>query len=182
MKLRWDLQKKERGPELPLFSVEFHHRIHPQSLEVLKALVLQARQTVNIVALTDTAQILLVKQYRFGIEDLSLELPAGIIDEGEEPLEAAKRELAEETGYTAATWKHMGHSHMNPAYVNNGCHHFLATDLAYREELKKLDQFEAMESQLVSIEEIRRLVKDGQIKDVVSISALSRSIFPLFEK
>ncbi|MDH3649154.1 MAG: NUDIX hydrolase [Saprospiraceae bacterium] len=129
--IAWTTLKTEKGPELPLFDVELRSMENPRNGEHLQALVLHADDTVNVIALDSDQHVLLVEQFRFGIDAPVLELPAGFIDQGESPLEAAKRELLEETGYSGMNWTGLGFSYVNPSYVTNRCYHFLAQDVHF---------------------------------------------------
>ena len=122
----WKLLQKEEGPSLPLFKAEFRHMQNPRNGKVLKAIVLNVSDTINIIAITQELELILVEQFRFGINRKLVELPAGLMDGNESPIEAAKRELLEETGHIAESWTLLGKSFINPAYVNNSCYHFLA--------------------------------------------------------
>lgn len=87
---------------------------------------LQGPDWVNVVAFTKEGELLVVEQFRHGIDAPTLEIPGGSCDEGEAPLEAARRELREETGFEAAEWIALGHCAPNPATLANRCHTFLA--------------------------------------------------------
>jgi ADP-ribose pyrophosphatase len=104
---------------LDLHSV--HYR-HPARAVDRDFVVIAASDWVNVVALTVDHQLVLVRQFRFGINDFSLEIPGGIIEPGEDPLAAGVRELAEETGYVGTGARLLGSVHPNPAIQNNRCH------------------------------------------------------------
>lgn len=87
---------------------------------------LQGPEWVNVIALTPEGELLVVEQFRHGIDAPTLEIPGGGCDPGEAPLASARRELREETGCTAEQWVELGSSTPNPATQNNRCHHFLA--------------------------------------------------------
>ncbi len=92
---------------------------------------------VNVVALTEAGQVVLIRQFRVGTRAVTLEIPGGAVERGEDPLQAAQRELEEETGYTAARWSSLGMVEPNPAFQDNRCHFFLA------EGARRLDAAEA---------------------------------------
>lgn len=132
--------------------------------------VLQCSNWVNIMALTKDKKIVLIKQYRHGIEDVTLEIPGGAVNLNEDPKEAAMRELKEETGYTSKNWQHIGRVAANPAFMNNYCDTFLARDatLTHKQEL---DPFEEIEVFLTDESELKRLVKNKEINHSIVISA-----------
>src|SRR4029077_13982607 len=88
--------------------------------------VLEAGPWVNVVPITPDGEIVLIEQYRHGIEAVTLEIPGGMVDPDESPMEAAGRELLEETGYQAAMLVALGKSHPNPAILNNVLYSYLA--------------------------------------------------------
>ncbi|NND04789.1 MAG: NUDIX hydrolase [Saprospiraceae bacterium] len=169
----WDLVRSESGPDLPLFEVELRHMKNPRNQSLLKAVVLKCADTVNVVALTPAKALILVDQFRFGINEVISELPAGLIDDGEEPLEAAKRELLEETGYVADRWIYAGSSYLNPAYVNNKCHHYLALN-AVRISDPKLDSTEDVSVRIINDFTAQGLFEQDVIIDAIGVAALSK--------
>lgn len=90
--------------------------------------ILEFPDWVNVVAITTAKQLVLVRQFRHGLETVTLEIPGGMVDAGETPAQAACRELAEETGYAAGKLTALASVSVNPAIQNNRCHLFLATD------------------------------------------------------
>ena len=89
---------------------------------------LQGPDWVNVIPFTREGELLVVEQFRHGIDAPTLEIPGGSCDEGEAPRESAERELLEETGFRAAHWVHLGWCAPNPATLTNRCHTFLALD------------------------------------------------------
>lgn len=90
---------------------------------------------VHVVAITPGGELVLVRQYRHGAGDVFLELPAGTMDPGDpDPCHAARRELAEETGFEAGDWRHVVTLHANPALQTNRIHTLLATNAARRRQ------------------------------------------------
>ena len=85
--------------------------------------------SVAIVAVDAEGRVVLVRQFREPARDELLELPAGVIDEGEEPLDSAKRELAEETGHTGGTWRKLGELWTSPGFLRELMHFYLAEDV-----------------------------------------------------
>jgi 8-oxo-dGTP pyrophosphatase MutT (NUDIX family) len=133
--------------------------------------VIQCFNWVNVLALTKDKKLIMVKQYRHGIQDVTLEIPGGAVHPEEDFLLAAQRELAEETGYSSSRWKKMGRVSANPAFMNNYCETYLALD-AECTTSQKLDDFEEINVELYSLEDIRVMVNSGQIHHSLVIAAL----------
>ena len=89
---------------------------------------LQGPDWVNVIPFTQAGELLVVEQFRHGIDAPTLEIPGGSCDEGETPFESAQRELQEETGFVSAHWIALGQCAPNPATLSNHCHTFLALD------------------------------------------------------
>jgi len=111
----------------------------------------------------------MVEQYRVGIDQITLELPGGMLDAKEEDItKAAKRELLEETGYGDALLENLGSVHANPAMLNNRSHTFLARGVEKIQE-QQLDSSEQIKIHLVPIDEILNLIKQGRISHSLAI-------------
>ena len=123
-----------------------------------------------IVPLFDDGRVLLERQFRWPHRREFIELPAGKVDKGESALETAKRELLEETGYTASDWKRLGVIHTSVAYTDEGIELFRARGLAAGE--RKLDRGEFLEIFTLPMEEALAMVADGRITDAKTVAAL----------
>lgn len=138
--------------------------------------VLDLPEWINVIALTADGQVPMVRQYRFGIEQLTLEIPGGMCDPDEEPLTAARRELKEETGYEADEWIELGWVHPNPPLQNNRCYTFLARGARKTAEPQP-DPNERFEQLLVPFDDVTRRMREGEITHALVITA-----FQLYER
>lgn len=134
---------------------------------------LECPDWVNIIPMTSDNQILLIEQYRHGIEEVTLEIPGGMVDEDESAEEAAVRELLEETGYAPREVVALGKSRPNPAIQDNWVHHFLALDI----ELKQEPEFDTTEHaviRFVSLDEISTLIQSDVITHSLVVAGFHR--------
>lgn len=125
---------------------------------------------VVVVALLDNGKLLFERQYRYPLRQVFVELPAGKIDAGEHMLDTARRELREETGYKARTWRHLGTMHPCIGYSNERIEIFLAQGLTYIGH--ELDDGEILEVIELGIHDALLSVRDGEITDAKTITAL----------
>jgi ADP-ribose pyrophosphatase len=132
--------------------------------------VLEAKSWVNIVPVTPQNQVLMVRQFRYGIGQETLEFPAGAIEDGQTPLDAVKRELLEETGGLGSAIEAVGTTHPNPAFLNNSCYHFVAKDVEVARG-QSLDEFEEIEVLTFPADTIDRMIAEGKITHSLSIAA-----------
>ena len=177
--LRWTKLGSEVGPDLPLFRVRLDTMQHPTSSEEFQRLVLESSDWVTVVAITTEGKVVMVEQYRFGVGELTIEPVAGLLDRGEDSLDAGRRELLEETGFGDGSWRYLGSVQANPAFHNNLCHHWLVEDVA-RLQPPSPDSGEAIRVHLMTLDEIREAIAVGKLKHPLGLSALSR-VFPLWD-
>jgi len=119
---RWLKLRSEPLATTRIFDVTREFYRHPQREREQDFFVINAPDWVNVVALTPDRRLVLVRQFRYGTNDFSVEIPGGIIDPGEDCITAACRELREETGYVGGPVRLLGSVHPNPAMQNNRCH------------------------------------------------------------
>ena len=128
---------------------------------------------VVIVAQKTDDTVLMVKQFRYPIRQTAFELPAGKLEKGEEPFPAAKRELEEETGYRAKTWRELGYINTTPGFCDEKLYLYYATDLEFVGEHP--DEGEIIQAYECKIDEIFAKIKNGEINDSKTICALTRA-------
>lgn len=143
--------------------------------------LLESRDWVNVVAPIEDGEgrsfFLMVRQFRHGIERITVEFPAGLIEPGEQPEEAARRELAEETGFQAGKLKLIGRVAPNPAFMNNYCHTFCASGLRSAAEQtstggQKLDELELLDVLRVPVEELQEHIGENPYWNAMTALAL----------
>jgi ADP-ribose pyrophosphatase len=124
-------------------------------------------QTAAAFALTSDKKVIIAQQFRPGPQLVMPELPAGLIEKGEEPQAAMERELLEETGYTAGTLTYLGPTHKD-AYSNTVHHIFVATDCVKTTDTLVLDPTEFIEPILVPLDEFRKIMKKGLLTNTTA--------------
>lgn len=132
--------------------------------------IIESSDWVNIIPVTLDDEVVLVRQFRFGIWENTLEIPGGMVDPGEAPMDAALRELEEETAYVAGRVVPLGTVHPNPAIQTNRCHTFLAIGCDRTGSLAP-DSGEDIEVVLVPRRNIPRMLRDGTITHSLVVAA-----------
>jgi ADP-ribose diphosphatase len=145
-----------------LFQVTEEHATDGKGYDIQRSIVRHPGSAV-MMAVDEKKRVLLVRQYRLPAAQFMWELPAGKLDPGESPLKAAKRELVEETGYKAKTWKKLAVFYASPGYVAEKMTIFLATSLTAG-EAQPMDD-ERIETRWFSGAEIDRMLRSGKILD-----------------
>ena len=156
----------------PAFWVSTDEVLEPTGVQVRRDIVHHSGSVVILAIEEDRsgAKILLERQYRHAAQQFLWELPAGRIDEGENALKAAKRELLEETGYTAKRWKRILKFYVSPGFVAETMSIYLAQDL--RSGTAQPEDDEVIEIRFVALGEALRMVLEGKIKDAKTVSGV----------
>ena len=144
----------------------------PDGREVDGFLWVRTRDFVAMVAVTDSDEVILVRSYKNGPRTVSLAVPAGYIEDGEEPLVAAKRELQEETGYASSEWSSLGNYVVDGNYFVATEHIFLARAATKVTEPASGD-LEEMEVVIVPLAEVSEYVRRGEVVQLSSAAALA---------
>ncbi len=131
--------------------------------------VIECPDWVNVIALTAADETVLIEQYRQGSEEITLEIPGGMVDAGENLETAAKRELLEETGYTSDKFVYLGKSRPNPAIQNNWIHHYAAFECVKTGETS-FDEHESVATRVVPNSEVGDLIKSGAITHALAVA------------
>lgn len=133
--------------------------------------VMEYPDWVNMVGITDDGYIIFIKQYRHGTQDILLEIPAGVIEPGEDPADAARREMLEETGYVFDTIEKVCELYPNPSSTNNISHTYILRGGKEVQD-QELDDSEDIEVLKLSVAEARELLYNNEIKQSLHASAL----------
>jgi 8-oxo-dGTP pyrophosphatase MutT (NUDIX family) len=169
----WERLSSRSLGSLRLFRPRWDRLRNPRTGAEMERLVLETPDWVNVVAFTRARSLVCVHQYRFGTQSVTLEIPGGVLDRGEDHGAAARRELSEETGYDGGRWTYLGASEPNPAFQDNLCHHWLAEDVE-RTAGQRLDPGEDIAIEELEVGEILAAVRAGRVRHSLVLSALCR--------
>ena len=168
---RWEKLSQTTQANTAVFDLRSARYRHPVRGTERDFVVVHAPDWVNVVALTPDHRLVLVKQFRFGVDTFSLEIPGGVMEAGEDPVAAGLRELREETGFTGKGPRLLGSVHPNPAIQSNRCH-FVFVEEAVRTEALEWDENEEIEVAAVPVDEVLALARQGAITHGLVLNAL----------
>ncbi|MFL2631121.1 MAG: NUDIX hydrolase [Thermodesulfobacteriota bacterium] len=171
---KWIIEKKKLLKDLKIFNL-FEYKMNSPYEEVASKrynfYVFESLDWINILPITKEKKVVFVEQYRPGTDSITLELPGGMADLNEKPINSAKRELLEETGFSTNDWSKLGWVHPNPAILNNICHTFIALNV--QEVAKPMNSgSEFTNVRLVDLEDLDKLVIEGKITHSLVINAI----------
>lgn len=168
----WPCIRSQTNPSFRVFSIRTDTALSPRTGIEHDFYVIESMDWINIIPLTADHEVVMVRQYRHGSREVTLEIPGGLVDPGDTPESAAKRELLEETGYQAEEFVKIGVVNPNPAIFSNRCYTFLAQN-AKKVRDPMPDQTEDIEVELISLSEIPLLIRKGEIDHAIVITAFS---------
>ncbi len=169
---RWQRRKRQTLLQAKIFAAHRDRLCDPRDGREFDFFVMEAPDWVNVIALTAREQVVLVRQYRHGTESVTVEIPGGMVDEGEQPLAAAQRELREETGYAATAWELLGTVEPNPAFQTNRTYTYLAREARCvgPQQPDENEQLEVAEQPLAAVP---GMLADGSITHALVFAAFT---------
>lgn len=174
--MRWEVLSSEYLIRRPWLTARRDRVRLPNGTINEEFYVLEYPAWVNVIAVTDDSRFVLIRQYRHGIGETNFEIVAGVCEDGEEPVTAAKRELLEEAGYGGGEWKELMAISGNSSTTNNLTHCFIATGVKNMGK-QHLDATEDIEIHLVSRDEMLRMLMRGDIKQALMAAPLWRFFY-----
>ncbi len=169
----WDLVSSRHQEGFRIFDLRVDRAVSPRTGAAHDFYVLESSSWVNVIPLTPGQEVVLVRQYRHGTREVTLEIPGGLVEANDSPLLGAQRELREETGYEAKEMVPLGFVHPNPAFLNNRCYTFVAIDatLVGRQEQDEKEDIQVLRKPLT---EIPMLIREGEITNSLVLAAFYR--------
>ena len=171
--LIWELIDSREDQNYQLFSVRINKNRSPRTGEIHEFQVLTSFEWVAVIPLTPDQQVVMVRQYRHGTGEISLEVPGGVVKPGTTPEQGAQEELEEETGYIGNNMVSLGWMYPVPALFTNRMYVFYTLN-AEPSGILKPDETEALQTVLVPLYQVKKLIREGTINNALMVAALYR--------
>jgi 8-oxo-dGTP pyrophosphatase MutT (NUDIX family) len=168
----WSRIRSRIEQSFRVFSIRTDTVISPRTGREHEFYIIESRDWINVIPLTHDDRVVMIRQYRHGSEEVTLEIPGGLLDSGDTPEKAAARELLEETGYEAEELVKIGMISPNPAIFSNRCYTFMARNIR-RVGDPMPDPTEDIEVVLIALSDIPGLIRSGEINHALVIAAFS---------
>lgn len=168
---KWEILESEYLIRRPWLTARRDHVRLPDGVENKEYYVLEYPDWVNVIAITVDGKFVMERQYRHGLQWTGYEICAGVCESGENPLEAAKRELWEETGFGDGEWKLQMTISANTSTMTNVCHCFVATGVERISE-QHLEATEDISVHLLTVDEVRNLLVGNEIRQALMAAPL----------
>jgi ADP-ribose pyrophosphatase len=174
--MKWTIRSSNYLVKDRWISLRADECVMPDGKVIAPFYVYEYPDWINVVPVTDSNEIILIRQYRHGIRDVILELPSGVVDPDEsDPSVTARRELLEETGYESTTIIPLSRLYPNPDKQTNSVHAFLALH-AVCKQVQSLDESEQIEVVKIPLNEIRTLLQHNKIPQAMHVAALFHAL------
>jgi len=169
----WKLIASKQDRSYRVFSLRTDRARSPRTGKEHDFYILESSPWVNVIPITPKNEVVLIRQYRHGIREITLEIPGGLVEQADTPEKAAAKELHEETGYRESAMVPLGKVYPNPAIQNNACYTFLAVNV-FPDGNQEQDEKEDIEVLLRPLPEIPRLIREGEITHALVLAAFYR--------
>lgn len=169
--IKWDIKSTTEVIHRKIFSIKDYMCTHSGLEKDHTFTIIESPDWINVAARTEDGDLILIKQHRLGTDEITLEIPAGLIEKDEDPLNAAIRELEEETGYRPGNILLMKKLYANPAIMNNSIYFFFA-DNCRKVNKQNLDPSEDIEIELFPVDNIDNLLSSEKISHQIIHHAL----------
>ena len=168
---KWCTNKQQRIFKSPWLSIRKDEVITASGVHIDDFYVIEYPTWVNVIAITSDGLFVIEQQYRHGLDELFYELCAGKCESHEKPIETARRELLEETGYGGGDWSLFGKYAPNPNSMNNWCYTFLAKGVIKMQEPQQ-EETEEISVHLMGNDELKKNMRDGKMAEGVMLAPL----------
>lgn len=168
----WEIMKETLVDDFEIFSTTKSIRKNPRTGASIEFFRIDGHDWANIIALTPKNEVILVRQYRHGSEEFTLELPGGCVEPGEDPKAGVLRELREETGYLANDAEYLGRIRPNPAMMSNYCSFYLARNVTAI-GATSLDAGENIEVVLKPLDEVKQMILREEFGHGLQVAAFA---------